>query len=40
LLNNKKNKFQTKITENNIVEKGLIEKIFGGVGPNNIPNSP
>ena len=27
-------------TMNNIVERGLIEKIFGGVGPNKLPNSP
>ena len=27
-------------TPNNIIERGLIEKIFGGVGPNQIGNSP
>ena len=28
------------IDVNNIIERGLIEKIFGGVGPNQINNSP
>ena len=27
-------------TPNNIIDRGLIEKIFGGVGPNQIGNSP
>ena len=27
-------------TSNNIVERGLIEKIFGGVGPQPIPTTP
>ena len=27
-------------TSNNIVERGLIEKIFGGVGPQQIPTTP
>ena len=28
-------------TKNNLIERGLIEKIFGGVGPTqNIPNAP
>ena len=27
-------------TENNIVERGLIEKIFGGIGKTSIPNAP
>ena len=40
LLNNPNNTFQKKITENNIVKRGFIEKIFGGVGPNQLPNSP
>ena len=26
-------------TKNDIVKRGLIEKIFGGVGPNNLPNT-
>ena len=27
-------------TSNNIIERGLIEKIFGGVGPQPIPTTP
>ena len=27
-------------TSNNIVERGLIEKIFGGVGPQQLPTAP
>ena len=27
-------------TSNNIVERGLIEKIFGGIGPQPIPTTP
>ena len=27
-------------TPNNIIERGWIEKIFGGVGPEKLPNSP
>ena len=27
-------------TENNIIKRGLIEKVFGGVGANQLPNSP
>ena len=27
-------------TKNNLIERGLIEKIFGGVGKQNIPNTP
>ena len=27
-------------TSNNIVERGLIEKIFGGVGPQQLPTTP
>ena len=27
-------------TSNNIVKRGLIEKIFGGVGPQQLPTSP
>jgi hypothetical protein len=26
-------------TENNIVKRGLIEKIFGGVGTQQVPNT-
>ena len=42
LLNEDQGIYQKKITSNNIIKRGLLEKIFGGVGPNpnNIPNSP
>ena len=39
LLKNDFNKYQKNETINNIVKKGLIEKVFGGVGPNQLPNS-
>ena len=32
-------KYEVIETQNNIIERGLIEKIFGGVGPNQLPNS-
>ena len=32
--------YNKKETKSNIVKRGLIEKIFGGVGPNQLPNSP
>ena len=31
-------KFQKKETPNNIIERGFIESIFGGVGPSPLPN--
>jgi len=37
---NKEVLYQKNITKNNIIERGLLEKIFGGVGANQIPNSP
>jgi len=40
LLNADISKYQKKETQNNIINRGLIEKIFGGVGPNQLPNSP
>ena len=39
LLNTNNIKYQKIETENNIVKRGLIEKIFGGVGPNKLPDS-
>ena len=39
LLNNKNKLFINKETKNNIIERGLIEKVFGGVGPNQLPDS-
>ena len=40
LLTNKNHKYKEEETQNNIVKRGLLEKIFGGIGPNQIPNSP
>ena len=40
LLNKKNHKYKKKKTENNIIKRGLLEKVFGGIGPNQIPNSP
>ena len=40
LLNTKNNKYQKNETINDIVRRGFIEKIFGGVGPNKLPDSP
>ena len=40
LLTNKNHKYNEKVTQNNIIKRGLLEKIFGGIGPNQIPNSP
>ena len=40
LLDKDISKYQKIETKNNIIERGLIEKIFGGVGPNKLPNSP
>ena len=39
LLDLENNNFNKNETINNISERGLIEKIFGGVGPNQLPNS-
>ena len=40
LLENDISKYNKKETKNNIIKRGLIEKIFGGVGPNKLPDSP
>jgi outer membrane protein assembly factor BamE (lipoprotein component of BamABCDE complex) len=40
LLDIDNNIYNKKETKSNIVKRGLIEKIFGGVGPNQLPNSP
>ena len=40
LLDNKDHKYKKEQTQNNIIKRGLLEKIFGGIGPNQIPNSP
>ena len=40
LLEKDNNIYQKKETNNNIIKKGFLEKVFGGVGPNKLPNSP
>ena len=40
LLDKNNLKYQKKETANNIIKRGLIEKIFGGVGANQLPDSP
>ena len=33
-------KYKKEETNNNVIKRGLLEKIFGGVGANQLPNSP
>ena len=40
LLKDKNHKYRKIQTSNNIIKRGLIETIFGGIGANPIPNSP
>ena len=40
LLNNKNHKYRKIQTSNNIIKRGLLETIFGGIGTNPMPNSP
>ena len=40
LLTEKNHKYRKIQTYNNIIKKGLLETIFGGVGANPMPNSP
>ena len=40
LLTDKNHKYRKIETNNNIVKRGLIEKVFGGIGTNQMPNSP
>ena len=40
LLTENSHKYKKEETGNNIIRRGLIEKIFGGVGNNQFPNSP
>ncbi len=40
LLNQNKKIFKNTKTSNQLVERGFIEKIFGGIGPEPLPNSP
>ena len=39
LLNKNSHKYIKEQTDNNIIRRGIIEKIFGGVGANPLPNS-
>ena len=40
LLEEKNHKYRKIQTSNNIIKRGLLETIFGGIGANPIPNSP
>ena len=40
LLEDKKHKYRKIQTKNNIIKRGLLETIFGGIGANPMPNSP
>ena len=40
LIKNKNHKYRKIQTSNNIIKRGLLETIFGGIGPNSMPNSP
>ena len=40
LLEDKNHKYRKIQTSNNIIKRGLLETIFGGIGANPIPNSP
>ena len=40
LLKNKNHKYRKIQTSNNIIKRGLLETIFGGIGAKPMPNSP
>ena len=40
LLIDKNHKYRKIETNNNIIKRGLLETIFGGIGTNSMPNSP
>ena len=40
LLKEKNHKYRKIETNNNIIQRGLLEKVFGGIGANPMPNSP
>jgi outer membrane protein assembly factor BamE (lipoprotein component of BamABCDE complex) len=40
LLKEKNHKYRKIQTSNNIIKRGLLETIFGGIGTNPMPNSP
>ena len=40
LLKDKNHKYRKVQTSNNIIKRGLLETVFGGIGTNPMPNSP
>ena len=40
LLKEKNHKYRNIKTSNNIIKRGVLERIFGGIGTNPLPNSP
>ena len=40
LLEEKNHKYRKIQTNNNIIKRGVLERIFGGIGTNPMPNSP
>jgi len=40
LLKDKNHKYRKIKTSNNIIKRGMLETIFGGIGANTMPNSP
>ena len=40
LLKDKNHKYRKIQTSNNIIKRGLLETVFGGIGTNPMPNSP
>ena len=40
LLKDKNHKYRKIKTKNDIIKRGLLETIFGGIGTNPMPNSP
>ena len=40
LLEEKNHKYRKIQTSNNIIKRGVLERIFGGIGTNPMPNSP
>jgi hypothetical protein len=40
LLKEKNHKYRKIQTDNNIIKRGLLETVFGGIGPNEMTNSP
>ncbi|MDC0141148.1 hypothetical protein OAI62_01635 [Pelagibacteraceae bacterium] len=40
LLAETNHKYRKIQTTNNIIKRGLLESVFGGIGPNPLPNSP